>query len=323
MKELQLRYQKRTVAVIDIGTNSTKLLIASTTPTGLIRSHKFLRRTTRLGTGLSKNRKIARAGLDATVKTLLEFQRWIGRYKCDDTFTFSTYALRNADNADSVANHIQRKTGLAVRILSDREEARFAYLSARRTGDASKPHTLLVDVGGGSTEYVRAHRDRIVRVRSLPLGALHLTEKFLWMDPVTREAYAAMTDAITSAVDKAFASRASSLDPNAVDMVASGGSAFTVAKMLRASRLPLLHSNPPERIWIGDIERLLRECRGRSLAQRRRMPGLEADRADIIIAGLAVVQAFMRTARKRVIRVTTGGVREGALRHLIQHDYQW
>lgn len=314
-----MRPVSRTIGVIDVGTNSTKLLVARVRQGGEIEVLRFARETTRIGRSMAFRGRITRAGLDTTVEALERFARVARRYRPDGLFAFSTFALRSASNADGAVRAIRRRTGLDVRILGGREEARFAYLSARRILARAKPLTMVVDVGGGSTECVLARAGAVVAARSLPLGALHLTEAYLGSDPVTTEEYDAMVRRIGAVIRPLFR-RFPDLAPPSLDLVVSGGSATTAADMA-LSIAPGRESG--ERVTLAQLRELEHACRTRTVAERRHLPGLPPDRADIILAGIAIVLAFMEGARKRVLRVNAGGVREGVLIHLAKNNLRW
>jgi len=314
-----MRSVSRTIAVIDVGTNSTKLLVGRVPQSGPIEVVGFARETTRIGRSMGPRGRITRAGLDATVGALERFARVARRHRADGIFAFSTFALRNASNADGAVRAIRRRTGLDVRVLGGREEARFAYLSARRLLARPKPVTMVVDVGGGSTECVVARAGAVVAARSLPLGALHLTEAHLRSDPVTADEYDAMARKIGAVIRPVFR-RFPTLDPSSLDLVVSGGSATTAADMA-LSVAPGRESGA--RVTRVQLRELEHACRTRTIAERRRLPGLPSDRADIILAGIAVVLAFVEGARKRTLLVNAGGVREGVLIHLAKNNLRW
>ncbi len=308
------------VAVFDIGTNTTKLVIAEVEPsTGAITENKFLKETTRIGEGLATNGEISASALLRTVNAIERFLQVVHQYDCEHVFAFSTYALRSAANGKEAASRIEAETGIDIRILSGEEEARFAYSSARAHLGPLEPESFLIDVGGGSTEFLHACRDQVLEVRSLPLGALYLTERFLESDPIDKKEYARLRSHVSAVVTPLF----EGLIPQAgrTGLVASGGSVVTIKKMSNRSQTHTAVTTP--KIRIGDIRRLQAQCLALPLEKRKRLPGIEPDRADIIPAGLAVVIAFMEAAHKKVLRINPGGVRDGALIHLVQNNFRW
>jgi exopolyphosphatase/guanosine-5'-triphosphate,3'-diphosphate pyrophosphatase len=300
----------RTVAMIDIGTNSAKMWVARVGTDGNVRPVHFAKATPRIGKAMT----VSRADVDATIEVLMKFVREAKTHRAESIFAFSTFALRRAKNASAVVKTIERKTGVRVRILTGREEAWYAYLSAARGLERPKPCTMVIDVGGGSTECVLAESGEVVSARSFAMGALHLTETYLHSDPVLDAEYVALTRRVRSVVSRAVSSLPG-LEPSRVDMVVSGGTATTASAMARGRRAGTLR--------LGELRELESTCLRLSVAERRRIRGLPADRADIILAGLSIVRTFMEAVGKRVVRVNDGGVREGALIHLSRNNFRW
>ncbi len=314
------------VALIEIGTNSTKLLVAELVSDDRFETVYFARETTRIGSGVSGNARISTAGVHRTLETIRRFRRHARSIGCERFFAFSTYALRRASNAASVVRRLERQLKCPLKILTGKEEARFAYLSARRALRSKKSSTVLLDFGGGSTEIVVARRGRITHARSLALGALHLTERFIRSDPIARSEFLRLEGFVDGIVQRVLgAAGLDKLGPSSFDLVASGGSISTAGAMIAAAGVRggrgAGRSTQPLRS--GDLAALLNRCLAVDLRDRKRIPGLDPTRADIIPAGLATVLSFTRHAGKRVIYPNPGGVREGALAHLMAHGFRW
>jgi exopolyphosphatase/guanosine-5'-triphosphate,3'-diphosphate pyrophosphatase len=313
------------IALIEIGTNSTKLLVADVR-SGDFRVRCVSRITTRIGRGLEESGHIHPRAVGANAAAVQTLKKTILAHRCDRVFAFSTFALRRAKNSAAVARRLERTIGEPLRILTGRDEARFAYLSATRNLRLAKPMTVLVDIGGGSTELVAARRGRLFCARSLALGALHLTERFLHADPVQPDEFAAL-DSYVNRITRA-ALRETGIDriePRDIDLVASGGTIGAMSYAIAGSRPRARRTGRdlPARITLGQAAVFLDRCLSVPLSDRRRIPGLDADRADIVCAGLVVAVTMMRTLGKRVLQPNAGGVREGALLHLIQNGFRW
>jgi exopolyphosphatase/guanosine-5'-triphosphate,3'-diphosphate pyrophosphatase len=312
------------VAVIDIGTNSVKLVVAAGgDPPSQI---TFLQEITRVGEGLTKAGEINAAALLRTINAIERFRHVLQQYDCELVFAFATHAFRAAANGKEAAACIADETSIDVRIISGEDEARFAYLSAHTRIVRHKPHVYLIDIGGGSVDFVHGAGNDVLTVRTLPLGALHLTERFLSSDPIDGGEFDALRAYVRNVVSLLFeggdlAGPRARLSSAQTDLVASGGSVTTIKKMCDQSWTHSSVTTP--KIRIGEIRRLEQQCLELPLAKRKRLPGLEPDRADIIPAGLAVVIAFMEATDKRVLTVNPGGVRDGVLIHLIRNNFQW
>ncbi len=295
------------IAVLDIGTNSMKLLVA-TSDGHHVHSHHFARVTTRLGSGLQDGGRISPAAVERVLGAAQRLVAEANRHGAARIVAVGTYAFREARNGAQVARKIERATGVAVRILSGREEARMAFLSARSHMERAPASALMLDVGGGSAQLVAARGTTIVGATSLPLGALRLTERFLHHDPVEPGEYRRMKAHIERSIAPVVAKHALRA-PRAV-FLAVGGSATTALAMARRASSGHVWQGS---VTLAELRQLERACLARTIAARKRMPGLPADRADIIPAGIAVVIAVMTAAHKRVAHITGGGVREGVV----------
>lgn len=305
------------VALLEIGSNSTKLLIADARA-GDFRVHRLCRRTTRIGRGIGTTGRITDRALSENVAAIENLKRIIARARCDRTFAFATFALRRAGNAKAAARRLERAIGEPLRILGGREEARFAYASAERNLRLSRPAVILIDIGGGSTEIIAARKGRVVGARSLSLGALGLTEEFIHTDPVEPGEFAALDRRVSGVMRRAIRDmRIDRAAPRDLDLAASGGTIGALSRAMASSR-PL-----PAKIRIGEASAFLDRCLALPLRERSRIPGLDPARADIVCAGLAILLCAMRIFGKRIVHPNDGGAREGALLHIIRNDFRW
>jgi exopolyphosphatase/pppGpp-phosphohydrolase len=158
------------------------------------------------------------------------------------------------------------------------------------------------------------------------------SERFIHTDPISRVDFAALQEHVDRVTGNAFAATGiTQLEASRTDLVASGGSVATASLMLfesrprksRGSGNPRRSAEPRLRLGSADVAMLLERCAAMPLRERKRIAGLEPSRADIIPAGLAIVLSCMRHAGKRVLYPNRGGVREGALTHLIANDFDW
>jgi exopolyphosphatase / guanosine-5'-triphosphate,3'-diphosphate pyrophosphatase len=295
----------RSIGVIDIGTNSVKLTVGSVVRGRVVARHTA-REPTRLGRGLSRSGRIDErvAGRTATaVKRLAVIARTFG---AEEVIAAGTYAFRAARNGRAVARDIARVAGVEVRILSGAEEAAMVVASARSRISHPRRHLMVMDIGGGSVELIVTRGARTLLARSVPLGAVSLTERHLRRDPIDPVEYAQMTAAIEHTVSGLFAGLPK-LSPASVDLVASGGAATTAAGVAHGEYVP------DATVSLSALYRLEARCLETTIAERKLFRGLPPDRADIMPAGLAVLVAFVRHARKRSVRIVEGGVRDGVI----------
>ena len=298
--------RRRRIGVIDIGTNSTKLLVGEARDGG-IRTIAFDRRASRIGEKLSVRGRISPVAAARTARDVAALAKIAREHGSGTIVAVGTYALRTAANGEAVAKRIARHAGVPVRILSGEEEAALSYVSALLHIPNPKSYTFVLDLGGGSVEFIAARRGHVVEAKSLPLGALRLTERHLHSDPPTPAERRALEREVNAAVARLTA-RFRRVPSARADFVVCGGTATTAVTML-GRRAYGTHAT----VRVSELQTLTEKCFELTIAQRKRLPGLPADRADIIPAGLSVVLAFARAVRKRSIVVSDGGVREGVL----------
>jgi len=295
-----------TIGVIDIGTNSVKLAVGYAF-NGRVFCIYAGREPTRIGRGLGSSGMISAQAVRRTAEAVSRLADDARQHGAGDVIAVGTYALRAARNGRAAARTIERRTGVRVRILSGAEEASMVLRSVRARIRHARRHLVVIDIGGGTAELIVARGTRTLLARSVPLGAVRLTERFLTRDPVSPDEYARLIHHVESATSALFA-RSPRLDPATTDLVVSGGTATTAAAMLG-----LRAAGDGCTISLAALRKLEARCLASTVAQRRRFRGLLPDRADIIPAGLAVLLCFVRQAGKRSVRVVEGGVRDGVM----------
>ncbi len=291
-------------AVIDIGTNSVKLLAAET---GAAHLHPVLDelRVTRLGEGLYAAGRLQPEPMRRTLLAVQELVTLARAEGAEDIVAVGTMGLRTAANAGEFLEAVCNTCGLAVQVIPGKEEARLAYLGA--TAGLAEPNEriLLFDTGGGSTELVRGTGGHLHEARSLDLGCAVLSERFLPQNPVPP----AMLSNLLQFLDEQLAAVFPDYAPQKV--IGVGGVCTSLAAMrlgLAAYDAARIHGQalPPV-----EAERLLRQLAGTSVEQRRHMPGLHPARAEVIVGGVAVVVAVLRRWPVDRLTVSDHGLRHG------------
>ncbi|MEK7448484.1 MAG: Ppx/GppA phosphatase family protein [Planctomycetota bacterium] len=336
------------IASIDIGTNSVKLLVARVDSRGVVHPLKEMAQTTRLGRGQGKTGRLDRAGVQKTIRVLKNYTRLAQKYGADKIIAAATSAVRESKNKNSFLKKIFRETALKVKVLTVRQEAFLAYrgvvsgcpVKERRTApitcltgrQASGPARLVIDIGGGSAELVWGINDRPAGYKSLPLGAVKLTERFIRNDPVTQKEYDCLVLFIKKQITFAFsgggAGSAAGLvrwmgkyRPSAkkINVIGAGGAAVTLAALtplFRYERAGLAQKSRPRAFFILSSKKLrllINRLKKSDLAVRRRMLGRFADRADIILSGAAALQCLMQALNLKRIAISPRGLRYGLI----------
>lgn len=279
------------VAVVDIGTNSTRLLIADVGD-GTVTELDRRSIVTRLGEGVEATGELGAAPRQRVLAALDQYARAIADHGCDARTAVLTSAVRDAANGPEFTAEVRERYGLHGRTLSGDEEARMTFLGATATHDPGAGGELLViDVGGGSTELVVGHRDRVDFHVSTQAGVVRHSERHIRTDPPRLEELAALaTDA--RAVIEAGAPPEIRDDVRAA--VAVGGTATSCAAI--DLELDTYDATRVEGhvLTIATLERELDGLAALPLDERRRVTGLHPDRAPTIVAGVLILTEALR-----------------------------
>lgn len=286
------------VAVVDVGTNSTRLLVADVPRDGgdvvAVERRSIV---TRLGEGVDATGRLAEAAVERARRVLADYRAIVDETGAERALAVLTSAVRDAADGDAFAAEVRDRFGFDARELSGDEEARLTYLGAtsRRARDAA---TLVIDVGGGSTELVVGRGDELLFHVSTQAGVVRQTERHLRRDPPPADELAALTADVRATFAAAVPEAATRL-PRAA--IAVAGTATSLAAIELA-----LDPYDPTRVEGHVLTRAGCEAHrdrlaAMTLAQRQRLPGLHPDRAGVIVAGaVLLVEALRRFGLERV-----------------------
>ncbi|MFM7320060.1 MAG: Ppx/GppA family phosphatase [Armatimonadota bacterium] len=300
--------REATVAAVDIGTNSVKMSVARA---GVVMAERTV--VTRLGEGVSSTGRLSEDAMARTLGALGAFADEARELGVVRTAAVATSAVRDAANGADFAAAAGRVLGGPVETISGLREATLVHRAAFSDPDLRLPdgaRLVAVDVGGGSTEIVVGGTDGIEHARSLQMGAVRLSEAagLLGPDPIDPAALARAA----GLVDIALAGFPVPAGPAVLS--ASGGTAANLAGIELGVLDPArMHGH---RMAIAGIEARINQLAALPLVDRRRVPGLEPDRADVIVAGAIVLARCARWFDCSVVRASLRGVRHGLLAEL-------
>ena len=314
-------------AGIDIGTLTLRLLIARVSQ-GRLHELDADRRMVRLGEGLHLTPRLhaapclQAAPMARAIETLVEWMPRIAKAAVHDVVVVATSAVRDAVNRDEFLATVKRRTGWDVAVLSGEEEARLTLLgiqSGLPPDVAEGGRYVALDIGGGSTEFIRATSTQPSAMCSINEGVVRLAEACLRNDPLTPDAVAAARARIRTHLHAVQATLGSVVGYH---LVGTAGTITTLAAM--DQRLDVYD---PARIhnyrlsWEA-VSRILDDLLSRTHAERRALPGLEPGREDLIVAGTLILQECMKRFGFMECLVSEYGLREGMLLHHWQAS-QW
>ena len=301
------------LAAIDVGSNSIRLVVAEAQPGGRYRVLDEERETTRLARSLATTGDLDAESIEASLAALRRFKSIAAGLGVETIRAIATCAVREATNGPEFCRRVEEELGLAIEVIDSDLEAHFAFQSVRRRFDLAGKNTLLADIGGGSTEIVLASGNLIEAIYATKLGAVRLAEKFGAAQVLPDEDFLRMARWIDRELRKTTDKPKAPIHL----LIGSGGTFTNLASMIMASRglsrLPAAGC----RATRADVRHLVDRLRKMTPKQRRDVPGLNADRVDIIVPGLQVIDSIMRRFKVNVLQVHPYGVRDGLLLTMI------
>ncbi len=282
------------VAAIDLGTNTTRLLVGDVVD-GRVDPLVRRSRITRLGEGVDARRRLLPFPIARVRNCLSDYRRELESLGAERALLVATSAVRDAENGEAFLGEIEWSYGFTTRLLSGEDEA---DLTRRGVGELA-PGTVVIDVGGGSTELVSSS-ERV----STNLGSVRLTERFLGSDPPSAWELAEVGDAIRAVLAE--------YELSATDGVGVAGTVTSLAALdlgLVEYDSDRVHGH---RLSDAAVEAQLERLAALPLAERREVPGLEPERAPVIVAGAAILLEAMRFLGLREIEVSERDLLDGA-----------
>jgi len=318
-----------TYAALDLGTNNCRLLIAQPTAEGF-RVVDAFSRIVRLGEGLAATRRIGEEAIARAVEALLICRDKMRVRQVARARLIATEVCRAAENARAFCARVAEQAGLELEIVDSATEARLAATGCTELVDPAASGVILFDIGGGSCELVRLGRanggrrgppaPEIVGWASLPVGVVTLAERY-GGTVVSPEIYRAMMTEVASFVEK-FA-HAHTCDLNGFHMLGTSGTVTTIAGVYL--RLKRYDRRRVDGCWLSDaqISAVVAELMAMSFAERAANPCIGFERADLVLAGCAILDAIRRAFPCQRLRVADRGLREGMLVEMMRQDRVW
>jgi exopolyphosphatase/guanosine-5'-triphosphate,3'-diphosphate pyrophosphatase len=303
------------LAAIDIGSNSVRLIVAEAVRGGNYRILDEEREPTRLGRSVGRDGNLDAESMEQTLAALNTFQQIAAGFQAESLRVIATCAIREAGNGPAFCQRIREEIGLEVEVISGEQEGRYAFSSVQHAFDLSGKNVIVADIGGGSTEIVFSTGEMIEEIYSTPLGAVRLTERFAANGETDiAEVFPKLESDIADCLK-----RMTTKPPFAPHfMVGCGGTFTTLADLLMASQRGGDKEVAGFRASHADVRHLLDRLRKMPVRGRRSLPGMTPDRADIIVAGIAIIDAMMKRFRVNTLIVHSRGVRDGLLREMIR-----
>jgi len=305
----------RRLASIDLGTNTVRLLVVEAAEGQDWRPLYQTQRVTRLGEGQAGAGQLLEGPMRRTLDAVAAFVAEAVDQGARTVRVVGTSAVRNASNRDEFVARVREIAGCEVHVVSGEDEARLALAGVAAGLPALGGSFVLVDIGGGSTELIRAVAGRPVVAASIPLGVVMLAERFAGSGPVSADLFARMR---ADADERLGGTWPSGLGTGAGSgLVGTAGTVTTLAALdlgLSTYDAERVHGHHLRR---HAIERIRDRLSALTLSERARVPGIERGRADLLIPGIAICLAVMGRLGQESLIVSDRGVREGILQAML------
>lgn len=296
------------LGALDVGTNTVLMLVVECEAGGTPRPLADLSRITRLGRGIDGSGRLDPAAAALTLDTIVEFVAKARAMGAGRILTAATSALRDAQDGAGFIAEVKSRAGIDLEVISGETEAELSYLAvARGLSLDPKQSALIVDIGGGSTELIRAEPGRPLELASLQIGSVRLTERVIKNDP-PKMAEAAE---LRVGIDAELLGLKWDFKPDV--MVGIAGTVTTVcavAMKLKTYDPALVHGHRLSRTEVEGVIHLLASL---PLEQRKKLPGMIPGRADVILAGAAILERVMSEFEAETVIVSDQGVRWGLI----------
>lgn len=298
------------IGAIDIGTNSMRLLIADYNNNKIENRKKYIN-TTRIGQGVDQDGYITNEALERNLKALKEFSDKCNEEKCEKVYCMGTSALRDSKNGQDFINKAKKLTNIDVKIICGEEESNLGFMGVLEGTEGDKKEDILViDIGGGSTEFVVGNEDGIKFCKSENVGALRMTEKFITTDPISDEEFNSMT----SFIEDVISSTINKLETMNISKLVGIGGAITslsaINQQLEVYSMEKVHNSV---VTKKDLEKILQNLKIMTLNDKKTLKGLQPKRADIITAGVKILHIIMEKLEIEKIMISEYDNLEGLM----------
>ena len=315
-------------AALDLGTNNCRMLIARRTRQGFRVVDSFSR-ITRLGEDVAQSGRLSEDAMERTLKALLVCAKKIQNRNVTFVRSVATEACRRADNALDFLNRVQCETGLNLEAINPEEEASLALTGCASLLNLTKPKALVFDIGGGSTEVMWIELDRlgdpqVVDIISLPIGVVTVSEEYARAQEVSHDSYRAIQDHVIQELQAFDRRNAISTDVanGSVQMLGTSGTVTTLGaihlKLPRYLRSKVDGMNLP----FDEIHRVSHRLAQMNCDERAAHPCIGASRADLVIAGCAILEGLCQLWPVGELTIADRGIREGILLKLMRSQDQ-
>ncbi|MGL4606059.1 MAG: Ppx/GppA phosphatase family protein [Eubacteriaceae bacterium] len=303
--KIKIEKDKTTYGVIDIGTNSTRMLIFRMDKNKLIRVNKSVRYT-RMGQQVNQTGELHLDAMKRNLEALEEYKNIGNDYEVNSFYVFGTSAMRDAKNSDEFVALVKEKLGFEIEIVTGEEEARFGFLGVSQCFDKE---VLIFDIGGGSTELIYGIENKLEGMISLNIGCVRSTELHLYSDPPSYQEIERLSEDTYAELLR----KTRDFIPNKpYTLIGIGGTATSLSTIKQGLKIYNSEKVHGSEVTRKELEKIIDALGRKKLKERQKIVGLEAKRADIILAGAIILLNILKITKEDRFKVCDYDNLEGA-----------
>lgn len=300
-------------AIIDLGTNTFHLLLAEFSTNGYTIIHRK-RVAVKIGLGGINRDIIPEEGAERALQALRNFSTTINNYGIVEIYAFGTSAFRNAKNRETVINRVKEIANIDINVISGEEEAAFIYKGVRAALDLGNEPSLIVDIGGGSVEFIIGNHHQIFWKKSIEIGAQRLLEKYQKHDPISSKEIKELDQHFKNSLSELFAAIETH---KPLTLAGSSGTFDTLSDIYCVQNSISINEGDKETpLTISSFYSTYAELICKNRAERLLIPGMIEMRVDMIVVACCLIRFLLEKHSFNSIRVSTYSLKEGVLESL-------
>lgn len=305
---------KNNIAIIDMGTNTFHLVVAEMEDKNYRIIHRE-RAAVKIGMGGINNGLITEEGATRALKTIQKFKSTLQIFGVEKTLAFGTSALRNAKNGEEVIQKIKNETGIETQIISGDAEATYIYEGVRSAMNLGNRKSLIVDIGGGSVEFIIGNEKELYWKQSFEIGAQRLLEKYQKHDPILGNEIEELNTYFSESLSPLFEAIR---DHSPEILVGSSGTFDTLSEIHCLRNQISWEDNPETPLTIESFYKAFEEFKIKNRVERLLIPGMIEMRVDMIVVACCLIDFLLSNFAFTKVRVSSYSLKEGVLASLAE-----
>jgi len=294
-------------ATLDIGSNSVLIFIAEIDESGNFRTIVDRAEIARLGEEVDKTGVINTSAMARTLETLNNFVSLARDSGAEEIAAIGTSTLRQAKNATQFLKKVKDRFGLDIRVITGEEEARLSYIAVKKGLNLQTENLIVIDIGGGSTEFIYGKGDLVQNRFSLNIGAIQLTETYLTSDPITESEYREMMEYIRGVFQDLAVPKTTPV------LVGMGGTMTNLGAIKHGLEVYDATIIQGSKLELEEIESQIDTFREKTIDERKQIKGIQPKRADVILAGAGILFSIMTRFGGKEVIISDQGIRHGLM----------